>query len=747
MPSSKASFRHPAGIDVMICSPSKKEICFVADSGNHAIRYIDGVQNIEGPKLVGTLAIHPVAANWKPEGLAVLNAQTLAVTAGDSLFLIQLNEALLHGQMTNIVSTLLCPHGLCPNPVNTDAVLVADRNVVKEINITSKETVIIARGFQTAFDVSSAANKQIGITDVGSHKVTMLQWNDDQKEWAKTKVVGSGTAGPRDGKASNAELHEPTGVTFDLNSAIICCIGGKSHGCIKLYSELAFATTFMAAIRNIYDATGFLPKKEQNKSRKTDATVKSPFISGTHKLINSLSFLEGIMAKRKAYLHKNGLDGTDGSMYSKTLEGFAQTVASLESHIRAMDDLEMDTTNVNLYAFVNESRKEHNFAKHKQSGQYRHPTMQQYSRTKGGDEEEVIKKSCRCPHSYHTNQFQAYQASHKSELSSITVIKEFKRIKDDLQPEQVNLTHTEREKVKEDLKMARALNTLTKAMPSQNARDVYRSKCGFAPCVVDQLDSTLFQSTDANLRYYPSFQQLMTELSTSENVPSTTGLNEDYHLIPGDIVAVNPGTEDGIPSGDKWWLLQVSRGLPTSKTSNGCHVSGFWLEMLPSLQQPDHGCALRLQRGNVTIYYGSLIKTYGKLTVIPVEELNTGWENGFVVYKLTDDYVRHLDKVSDDFRMTVSVPDVSSTYEEDEHEEVDEETERELVHLHEVQELHSTRRRIIRDSNGQQITSYAQLSGHRQNVSRRTRRTHLLQLDNDSIASAQKNLSTSNIEQ
>ena len=86
------------------------------------------------------------------------------------------------------------------------------------------------------------------------------------------------------------------------------------------------------------------------------------------------------------------MDGTDGSIYTKTLEGFSQTVASLESHIRAMDELEMDTANLNLYAFVNESRKEHNFAKHKQSGQYRHPTMQQYSRTKSGDEEEVIKK-------------------------------------------------------------------------------------------------------------------------------------------------------------------------------------------------------------------------------------------------------------------------------------------------------------------------------------------------------------------
>lgn len=128
------------------------------------------------------------------------------------------------------------------------------------------------------------------------------------------------------------------------------------------------------------------------------------------------------------------------------------------------------------------------------------------------------------------------------------------------------MTQTKRDKLKEDLKKARALNTLTKAMPCQNARDVYWSKCGFAPCVVDQLDCTVFQPSDANLRYYPSFQQLTSEISTSGNIPTTTGVNEDYNIIPGDIETVNPGTEDGIPSGDKWWLLQISRGLPTSKT-------------------------------------------------------------------------------------------------------------------------------------------------------------------------------------
>ena len=91
-----------------------------------------------------------------------------------------------------------------------------------------------------------------------------------------------------------------------------------------MYSGLAFATEFMAAIRNIYDATRLLPQKEKNKNRETDPTFQSTFIPGNHKLISSLSFLRGIMARRKAYLHKNGLDGTDGSIYSKTLEGFAQ---------------------------------------------------------------------------------------------------------------------------------------------------------------------------------------------------------------------------------------------------------------------------------------------------------------------------------------------------------------------------------------------------------------------------------------
>ena len=102
--------------------------------------------------------------------------------------------------------------------------------------------------------------------------------------------------------------------------------------------------------------------------------------------------MQSIMNKRKAHLNRTGLDGSDGSTYSKTLEGFVQTVTSLKSHSLAFEELGIDIAKLNMHAFANESRKEHGFAKHKQSGQYRHPTMQQYSRTKGVEEEELIKK-------------------------------------------------------------------------------------------------------------------------------------------------------------------------------------------------------------------------------------------------------------------------------------------------------------------------------------------------------------------
>ena len=112
------------------------------------------------------------------------------------------------------------------------------------------------------------------------------------------------------------------------------------------------------------------------------------------------------------------------------------------------------------------------------------------------------------------------------------------------------LTSQDKEKVDADLKIARSLNSLTKAVPTQNIRDIYRARCGFAPCIVHQRDTITFEDQDALLRYYPSFEELMKEMSTKANEPfqfNTVSIqNESNFLVPGDIAAVNPGTEDGI---------------------------------------------------------------------------------------------------------------------------------------------------------------------------------------------------------
>ncbi|XP_048577005.1 uncharacterized protein LOC116614083 [Nematostella vectensis] len=134
---------------------------------------------------------------------------------------------------------------------------------------------------------------------------------------------------------------------------------------------------------------------------------------------------------------------------------------------------------------------------------------------------------------------------------------------------------------KQDLKIARMLNVLTKAKPTQNVRDLYRYKCGYGPCVVFQKDM-LLQDVTNNRSHYPAFDQLMSELQVQrdENRVQEHGRvqSDNYLFVPGDIVAINPGTDNGIPSADKWWLLQANKGHPSNKTGSGCHVFGFWLE-------------------------------------------------------------------------------------------------------------------------------------------------------------------------
>ncbi len=409
---------------IIALTTQKREVCFVADTGNQEIRYIDGVKSITGPKIVGFVDIRGKPRHWRPEGIARVNDQTLVLSDSTNLFLLKLDKSLHCGQLISIVTNLESPKGLCCIPGSCDSVFVADGHVVKEINLVSKDVRIAFDGFQSAFDVKVSADGQVGSTDVNSRKLTVYVQDPEKTMWFRSDFIGSGVASCSDGESTNAELNEPTGLSYDMNSMIICCFGGKSHGCIKMYTNLDFAVNFMSNIRNIYVAIGFLEKKIHNKNRRQKGVPIMPFSSGVGKLKSSLTYLQALASARKNYLKKNALDGSDGFIYTKTIDGLAETVTSLEHHMASFSQLEIDTTNLNLYAFTNESRKEHNFAKYKLSGQYRNPTTEQYCKTKGNDEEEFIKKSCQCPHSYHTNKFNAYQAPHVSSLSSVSLIKE-----------------------------------------------------------------------------------------------------------------------------------------------------------------------------------------------------------------------------------------------------------------------------------------------------------------------------------
>ena len=64
----------------------------------------------------------------------------------------------------------------------------------------------------------------------------------------------------------------------------------------------------------------------------------------------------------------------------------------------------------------------------------------------------------------------------------------------------------------ENLKVARMLNVLTKARPSQNIRDLYRYKCGYGPCVIIQKESVLQDGIHEYQQNFPAFEQLMRDL-------------------------------------------------------------------------------------------------------------------------------------------------------------------------------------------------------------------------------------------
>ena len=106
---------------------------------------------------------------------------------------------------------------------------------------------------------------------------------------------------------------------------------------------------------------------------------------------------------------------------------------------------------------------------------------------------------------------------------------------------------------------------------------------------------------------------------------------------------------------------------------------------------------------------------------MPIEELNSGWQNGHVVYTFTVDYCNKLDELSDAFRRELNLvesdvggSDVDSESNDDGEEQTD-------VHEVEVTTMQH-RRRVARNVDGQVLTSNKELSNlrpARQSQSRR----------------------------
>lgn len=241
----------------------------------------------------------------------------------------------------------------------------------------------------------------------------------------------------------------------------------------------------------------------------------------------------------------------------------------------------------------------------------------------------IVMKTRQCRHAYHTNTFSTSQPSHRSNLSSVKTITQYRKW-----CEQFHLPQSQQSK--QDLKVARMLNVLTKARPSQNIRYMYRYKCGYGPCVIIQNDVLLQGNTDQIQLHYPAFSDLMRglEIRRGENTPEIGRVpSNNYLFVPGDITAVNPGTDNGVPIDDKWWLLQVNEPHESNRDRPGCHVFGFWLNEQAASKESILGKHFSLLPNPVKIYFGSIIKDNKISVVVLVEFRLAKWKCLIHIYK------------------------------------------------------------------------------------------------------------------
>ena len=283
------------------------------------------------------------------------------------------------------------------------------------------------------------------------------------------------------------------------------------------------------------------------------------------------------------------------------------------------------------------------------------------------------------------------------------------------------------------------LNVLTKANPTQNIRDLYRYKCGYGLCVIFQKDAHL-EDGDAVSRYYPDFERLMEELAVRRGEHSSSRRVErgDYLFVPGDILVINPGVNDSVPSGDKWWLLQVNKAHHSSKTGNACLVYGFWLDEQPQCEGDCDCRVFSLMSDAVKLYFGSVIKNAGTPLVIPVNEIVTGRRDGKVSYVFSNEYCFRLDNLSDLHRLSLET-NVSDQEESDSASDDESDDDGNRAADHSMELMLMARRRVIRNSEGNHLTSYKDLAGiANRSGGRRESRRQVFVADHDKMISANR---------
>lgn len=206
-------------------------------------------------------------------------------------------------------------------------------------------------------------------------------------------------------------------------------------------------------------------------------------------------------------------------------------------------------------------------------------------------------------------------------------------------------------------------------------------------------------NTDQIQLHYPAFSDLMRglEIRRGKNTPEIGRVpSNNYLFVPGDITAVNSGTDDGVPSGDKWWLLQVNKPHESNRDRPRCHVFGYWLNEQAASKESILGKHFSLLPNPVKIYFGSIIKDNKISVVVPVEELSSGWQSGNVLFTFTNEYCTKLNELSFNYRGELDIAQSNVEESDLDSESEDDSVQQSVIHEMELTAMEQ-RRRVVRN--------------------------------------------------